>query len=112
MWVVLKYDKKKFHLLKEDFKKKIGDDYVIYRPQVLVQKYKNNQVINKKLDIYFYDWEIKKVLDLCHKIYNEGQAETLEMLKFHKEVKELNQISKRLVRDELPKMKQILKESK
>ena len=70
------------------------------------------KLINKKLDVYFYDWEVKKVLDLCHKIYNDGQTETIEMLKHHNEVKELNQIAKRLVRDELPKMKQILKESK
>ena len=70
------------------------------------------KLINKKLDVYFYDWEVKKVLDLCHKIYNEGQAETIEMLKLHNEVKELNQISQRLVKNELPKMKQILKENK
>lgn len=51
MWVVLKYDKKKFHLLKEDFKKKFGDDYIIYRPKILVQKFRNNKVINKEIDI-------------------------------------------------------------
>ena len=70
------------------------------------------KLINKKLDVYFYDWEVKKVLDLCHKIYNDGQTETIEMLKHHKEVRELNKIAKIFVKDELPKMKQILKESK
>jgi 3-oxoacyl-[acyl-carrier-protein] synthase III len=43
------------------------------------------KLINKKLDVYFYDWEVKKVLDLCHKIYNDGQAETIAMLKHHNE---------------------------
>ena len=70
------------------------------------------KLINKKLDVYFYDWEVKKVLDLCHKIYNDGQAETIAMLKHHNEVKALNQISQRLVKNELPKMKQMLKKTK
>ena len=39
MWVVAKFDKKNFHLLKEDFKKKIGVAYIIYRPKILIQKY-------------------------------------------------------------------------
>jgi hypothetical protein len=38
------------------------------------------KLINKKLDVYFYDWEVKKVLDLCHKIYNDGQTETIDKL--------------------------------
>ena len=45
------------------------------------------KLINKKLDVYFYDWEVKKVLDLCHKIYNKGQAETIEMKQILKESK-------------------------
>ena len=51
MWTVLKFDKKSFHLLKEDRKKKVGDDCVIYRPKVLVQKYRNNKLISTKLDV-------------------------------------------------------------
>ena len=51
MWVVVKFDKKNFHLLKGDFKKKIGTSYIIYRPKILIQKYKNNKLINKEIDI-------------------------------------------------------------
>ena len=35
----------------EDFKKNIGEDCVIYRPKILIKKYKNNKLINKELDI-------------------------------------------------------------
>ena len=51
MWAVIKFDKKNFHQLKEYFQKKIGKDCVIYRPKILIQKYKNNKLINKEVDI-------------------------------------------------------------
>jgi uncharacterized protein (UPF0335 family) len=51
MWAVIKFDRKNFHLLKEDFLKKIGKDFIIYRPKILIQKYKNNKLINKEADI-------------------------------------------------------------
>ena len=48
MWAVIKFDKKNFHLFKEDFHKKIGKDCIIYRPKIMIQKYKNNKLkINK-----------------------------------------------------------------
>ena len=51
MWAVIKFDKKNFHLLKEDFFKKKGKELIIYRPKILVQKYKNNKLVNKEVDI-------------------------------------------------------------
>ena len=51
MWAVIKFDKKNFHLLKEDFLKKIGKEFIIYRPKILIQKYKNNKLINKEIDL-------------------------------------------------------------
>ena len=51
MWAVIKFDKKNFHLLKEDFLKKIGKEFIIYRPKILIQKYKNNKLINKEVDL-------------------------------------------------------------
>ena len=51
MWTVLKFDKKNFHLLKEDLKKKVGCDCIIYRPKIRVQKYKNNKLISRELDL-------------------------------------------------------------
>ena len=51
MWTVIKFDKKNYHLLKEDIKKKIGNDCIIYRPKILIQKFKNNKLVNKEVDI-------------------------------------------------------------
>ena len=47
MWAVIKFDKKKFHFLKEDLKKKLGNDYIIYRPKSIIQTYKNNKLVTK-----------------------------------------------------------------
>ena len=51
MWAVIKFDKKNFHLFQADLSKKIGKDFIIYRPKVLIQKYKNNKLVNKEVDI-------------------------------------------------------------
>ena len=51
MWAVIKFDRKNFYLLKKDFFKKIGKEFIIYRPKILVQKYKNNKLVNKEVDV-------------------------------------------------------------
>ena len=51
MWSVIKFDKKNYHLLKEDIEKKIGNNCIIYRPKILIQKYKNNKLVNKEVDV-------------------------------------------------------------
>jgi len=51
MWTVLKFDKKKFNLMLADMKKKFGDNVIIYRPKILVQKYKNNKLVTKEIDL-------------------------------------------------------------
>ena len=38
-------------MLKQDFKRKLGDDFKIYIPKLRIQKYKNNKLINKEFDI-------------------------------------------------------------
>ena len=48
MWAVIKFDRKNLNLMIEDFKKKLGNDFVIYRPKILIQKYKNNKLVNKE----------------------------------------------------------------
>ncbi len=40
--------KKKFHLLKEDLKKKLGNEHVLYRPKIIRQVYKKNKLINRE----------------------------------------------------------------
>ena len=37
--------------MKEDFTNKLGTDYTIYSPKIIVQKYKNNKLINKEFDL-------------------------------------------------------------
>ena len=37
--------------------------------------------INRKLDKYFYNHEIKKVDDFVQKIFREGQEETIKLIK-------------------------------
>lgn len=51
MWSVIKFDKKKYNLLRGDIEKKIGSNCIIYRPKILIQKYKNNKLIDKEIDI-------------------------------------------------------------
>ena len=79
MWAVIKFDKKNFHLLKEDFQKKIGKDCVIYRPKMLIQKYKNNKLINKEVDI------LGNYLFCLHKDF--GKKSTINQLKFSRGLK-------------------------
>ena len=45
MWAILKVDRKNLTLLKRDLKIKVGADYKIYIPTLLVQKYKTNKLI-------------------------------------------------------------------
>ena len=74
MWAVIKFDKKNFHLLKETFQKKMGKDCVIYRPKILIQKYKNNKLINKEVDL------LGDYLFCFHK--NFCKKSTINQLKF------------------------------
>ena len=37
--------------MKEDLKNKLGTNYTIYSPKLLVQKYRNNKLINKEFDL-------------------------------------------------------------
>ena len=79
MWAVIKFDKKNFHLLKEYLQKKIGKDCVIYRPKILIQKYKNNKLINKEVDI------LGDYLFCFHK--NFSKKSTINQLKFSRGLK-------------------------
>jgi hypothetical protein len=51
MWTVLKFDKKSLGLLKEDLQKMLGNEYILYLPKIQIQKYKNNKLINKEVDL-------------------------------------------------------------
>jgi len=51
MWTILKFDKKNLALLERDLKKKLGNDLKIYIPKLRIQKYKNNKLINKEINL-------------------------------------------------------------
>ena len=44
-------DKKKINLLKNDFKKKTGKEFVFYSPKMKISKYFQNKLISKEIDI-------------------------------------------------------------
>ena len=51
MWIIIKYDKNKFASLKEDLNKRLGNNYEIYLPKILIQKIRNNKKYNKDLNL-------------------------------------------------------------
>ena len=79
MWTVLKFDRKSLHFLKKDFKKKIGEDCIIYKPKMLVQKYKNNKLISKEIYI------LGNYLFCFHK--NFEKRSTINQLRFSRGLK-------------------------
>ena len=64
MWTILKIEKNHLYTLKKEFNQKLGSDYIIYSPKLLIQKYKKkiNDVKNK---------EIKKSLLELTKVFKE-----------------------------------------
>lgn len=51
MWTIIKIERKKINFLKQDLLKKLGDETVFYNPKLLMQKYINNKLYNKELDL-------------------------------------------------------------
>ena len=51
MWTILKFENKSIETLKKEFTKVLGKDYIIYMPKIFVQKYKNNKIIKKEINL-------------------------------------------------------------
>ena len=51
MWTILKLDQKKINLLKDDLNKNLGSDFRIYNPKISIQKYRNNKLLKKELNL-------------------------------------------------------------
>ena len=51
MWTVIKIDKKKLQLLKEDFKKYLGNNSEFYIPKMVMQKFVKNKLYQKEIEI-------------------------------------------------------------
>ena len=51
MWSIIKFDKKKFSLLKEDLKIKFGQDIKIYTPKICIENFRKNRLIKKEINL-------------------------------------------------------------
>ena len=77
MWAVIKFDAKNFNFFKRELKAKLSCNHVLYCPKLLIQKYKNNKLINKEIALLgnyifcyhnkFYDHKI-----ICELKYLRG----------------------------------------
>lgn len=102
MWTVLKFDKKKLSLLKEDLTKKLGKDFILYNPKIKIQKFKKNKLTDIEFNILgnyifcfhknFNKENIFNNLQFCRglKYFLNGQHESqLEIKEFIKKCKSL-----------------------
>lgn len=51
MWTIVKFDKKKLNILKNDLTKKIGQNWKIYLPKLVLKKFKDKKVISKEFNL-------------------------------------------------------------
>jgi hypothetical protein len=51
MWAIAKLNKNSFQNFMEDVYKKTNKECKFYKPQLLLQKYKNGKIINQKIDL-------------------------------------------------------------
>ena len=51
MWAVIKIDKKKFFSFKQDLNIKFGSGAEVYRPKLLINKFKKNKLYKKEFDL-------------------------------------------------------------
>ena len=79
MWTILKFKKKEFNILKNNLKEKLGNNFLIYRPKLLIQNYKKNALVNKQIDI------MGEYLFLFHKDLNDKKI--IQDLNFTKGLK-------------------------
>ena len=44
MWTIMKIDRKRISFLKKDFSKKLGENFKIYSPKIITEKYAQNKL--------------------------------------------------------------------
>ena len=79
MWTIFKLDKKKYPLLKSDFKKKLGEDFIFYSPKMKFQKFKKNKLSDFEFDL------MENYVFCFHKNFKENN--TVKILKFSRGLK-------------------------
>ena len=93
MWTIIKFDKKSFKIFKDETSKILGKNCKFYRPQIILQKYKNNKIINFKIDllndyVFCYDEKFKEKEIFKYLKYTKGLKYFLEG--FRSSQKEIN----------------------
>lgn len=81
MWTILKFDKKKLHLFKSEMGSKIDKNFEIYNPKLLIQKFRNNKLINKEHSL------LGDYIFCYHKIFSTEKG--VDRIKFFRGVKYL-----------------------
>lgn len=79
MWIVLKFNKKKYFTLREDLKSKLGQDVILYSPKILIEKIYKKKIIKKEHNIlgdYLFCYHEKL-----------SNLKNLELIKFSKGLK-------------------------
>ncbi len=51
MWTIIKFDKKKYNLLKKELKSNFGEDCKIYRPLLLIERFTRNKLVKKEISL-------------------------------------------------------------
>ena len=83
MWTIIKSNKKRINFLKKDFTKNLGEDFIIYNPKILVQKYRKNKLVKKEFDLLgdyiFFSHEKLNNINYVNQIkYTKGLKYLLE----------------------------------
>ena len=81
MWTIIKFDKKKIGSFNQDLKLKLGNDYKIYHPKLLIEKFQKNKIIKKEFSLlgdYIFCFHNK----FCNK-------EVIDQIRYFKGVKHL-----------------------
>ena len=104
MWTIIKFDKNRLDFLKKDLEKKLGKDFIIYKPKLLIQKYKKNKSTSREVNL------LGDYLFCFHN--NFKNPETINRLKFTKGLKyflngfiksqkEINKFDNQLLRSQI-----------
>jgi hypothetical protein len=74
MWTIAKIEKKKINLLKSDLSKKLGSDFQLYNPKVILERYSLNKLKKKEVSI------LGNYIFCHHRAFSRN--ETISNLKF------------------------------
>ena len=85
MWAIIKFDKKNFNFFKRELKMKLSCEHVLYCPKILIQKYKNNKLIEKEFEhhkIKLSDISLSKLIKIQKEFNKENEFSRTEYEKF------------------------------